>query len=63
MDRDATLSKEEIERIINGAFKPLRCVADPMPYWEEIAFEVKDSNGDPIHTEPAVPIGLARNAA
>ena len=63
MERNAALSKDEIERIIKDAFKPLRCVAEPMPYWEEIAFQVKDANGDPIHTEPAVPIGAARNPA
>jgi len=46
------LATEDIIRIIESAFTPLRCVAEDWDYGDRIRFRVFDNTDTPLLTQP-----------
>ena len=45
-------TNEEIRRIVEGAFRPLRCAAEIWDYEKKLKFRVFDRNDQPVVTFP-----------
>jgi hypothetical protein len=45
-------TNEQITRVIEGAFRPLRCVAEIWDYEKKLRFRVFDANDQPVVTFP-----------
>lgn len=54
-------TNDQIKEIVEGAFKPLRCVAEIFDYDKKLRFRVFDANSQPIVTVPDLVLSLIRD--